>query len=252
MLNVLQVIEKRTVPPLDNALLEKVSGACQSIGSQILTAFEGEQRTIFQDLCLYTTEQNINRADPTISSSFSALIPITMLFGTGVLIQLILVRDHLYLRKIRLSLRRILSLLDRTRTHRRTVAIAPPARSSTNATLEPVSPTQDRKENESRDLFYHPLRFSPAHAPLPPDVLYRMEMSKMSTTSERKSDTGVELDHSPSIGKRKALSENDAEDDVKDDVAEESAKDDEESEGYSRPRKKRKATFHSQTITQPA
>ena len=248
MLSVLQIIEKRTISSLDNALLEEVAGACQSIGSQILTAFEGEQRAIFQDLCIYTTEQNINRADPKISSPFSALIPITMLFGTGVLIQLILVRDHPrlvrvrhhpYLRKIRLSLRQILSLVDCTWTRRRTVAvaIAHPARSSTVATLEQVSPTQDQ-----------PVQTSPAFAPLPPDVIYRMVLP---TTSEWKSDIGVELDHSPSRTKRKALSEKDAEDDV-DDNAEDDAEDDEKSEGYSHPRKKRKATFCSQTITQPA
>lgn len=257
MLSVLQIIEKRTVPSLDNALLENVAGACQSIGAQILSALEGEQRAIFQDLCNYTTEQNITRVDPTIARSPSALIPITML-GTGALIGLILMRDypHLviircdqYWRTIRLWLRPVLSLVDCMRSHRRTIAIAHPARSSAIASLEQVSPTRDRTEKKSRDQSYQPIQLSPAHAPLPPDVLYNIEVS---TTSEWKSGTGIELDRSPSITKRKALLENDVEDDVEDDSGNNvkyGVKDDEKSEEDLRPRKKRKTNFPSQTVT---
>jgi len=72
MLSILLKIEKRPDPILDDDLSWTVAKACQTIGSQIFTALEGEQRVVFQDLCAYVTKENINRLDQRLPVSDSA------------------------------------------------------------------------------------------------------------------------------------------------------------------------------------
>ncbi|KAL9591421.1 MAG: hypothetical protein Q9179_007740, partial [Wetmoreana sp. 5 TL-2023] len=71
MLDVLLMLEKDTIPPLDQALLGTFTATCQRIGAQIITALEGDQRGIFQDLYARVTADNLDRAVQTVSGSVS-------------------------------------------------------------------------------------------------------------------------------------------------------------------------------------
>ena len=76
--------ERRTVPPIDIHRLRKFARTVLEIGPQLHNAFEGEQRTVFEELCTYIQEQNIQPApDETLKADMSIIVLafITALLG---------------------------------------------------------------------------------------------------------------------------------------------------------------------------
>ena len=207
MLSVLLRIEKRTIPPLDNALLGTVAEACQTIGFQFITALEGEQREIFQDLCAYITKENINRADQLLSVSnlpYSGIRSLIMLsMGLGAVSRWAVPRVYGYRRRIVTTFRPVSprALYARIRSTR--VARALPARSSR---AKQVGIAEDRKENNSHDPPNPFLQPTPAFAPLSLDDLRRTEPL---TKSEGGSHTALDLGDPPFTAKRKVSLEED-------------------------------------------
>lgn len=78
MHRVLLRIEEPPFPQLDHALLEVVAEACERIGSNITAAFEGEQRRVFQDLCLQIAGQGV-QYQPVPDAARSNVIPLVAL-----------------------------------------------------------------------------------------------------------------------------------------------------------------------------
>jgi hypothetical protein len=207
MLSVLLNIEKRPILPLDNALLGTVAGACQTIGSQIITALEGEQRGIFQDLCAYITEENINRVDQILPVSDSAWSDYRLLMiecmGFGLVSQYAVTKVYRSRRRIGITFRLVSPRALYARIRHTKVATALAARRST---VKQVTIAEDRKENDSYNPSHPSLTLSPAFAPLPLDDLCRMGPS---TGSEGAGHIVIDSNDPPSTAKRNASPDGD-------------------------------------------
>ena len=202
MLSVLLDIEKRPIPPLDNALLGTVAGACQTIGPQIITALEGEQRGIFQDLCAYITEENISRVDQILPVSDSAWsnyrLFIIQCIGFGLVSRFAVTKVYRSRRRIGILFRPVSPRALYARIRYTKIATALAARRSM---VKQVTIAEDRNENESHDPSHPFLILTPAFAPLPLDDLCRMGPS---TESEGAGHIAIDANDPRSTAKRKA------------------------------------------------
>ena len=207
MLSVLLRIEKRTIPPMDSALLETVAGACQKIGSQIITALEGEQRGMFQHLCAYVTEENIHPADqilPLSDSGWSDRNSLMILFmGLGAVSGWAVPQLYGYRRRIARPFRRVSPRALYTRIRRTKVATGLPARS---VTAKKEGTADDGKENDLHDPSYPFLQTDPVLPPLSLNDLRKMESSMKSKGGGH---TTIDSDDPPPKAKQEASPEDD-------------------------------------------
>lgn len=111
MLRVLLSIEEPTFPHIDltrfdHDLLEFVAGACDTIGPQIAAAFEGEQRRVFQELCLQIAREGIQYHPSVPDAARSNLTSLMVLSTLGAGCLFVLVSSRLIYRRIRRTPRR--------------------------------------------------------------------------------------------------------------------------------------------------
>ncbi|KAL9633900.1 MAG: hypothetical protein Q9164_004416 [Protoblastenia rupestris] len=166
---------------MDIAFLETVAGACQKIGSQIITALEGEQRGIFQHLCAYITEENIHPADQILSLSDSAWSDwnylMILFMGLGAVSGWAVPQLYGHRRRIARPLRRVSprALYARIRRTKSTTGLP-----SRNVTAKQEKTAEDSKKNDLHDPSYRFLQTNPAFPPLSLNDLRRIESSMKS------------------------------------------------------------------------
>lgn len=229
MLSVLLDIEKRQIPPLDDTLLGTVAGACQTIGSQILTALEGKQRDVFQELCAYITKENIEIL-PVSDPTWPLIIK---LIGLGIVSHLVVTTVWRYRRRIGIPFRLVARVwrkrrrigipfqpVSRVWRNRRRIGI--PCRLAlvqalctriqhTKMLLAPSSTAsqlpmaKNGEDVESNIPLYPSLQLSPAFAP---DYFYG---TMPSTESEGLRQIATDSNNPPFKAKRKASPEDDEE-----------------------------------------
>lgn len=161
-----------------------------------MIAVFGEQRGIFQDLCAYITEENINRVDQIHPVSDSAWSNYRLLMikciGFGLVSRFAVTKVYRSRRRIGIPFRLASPRALCARIRHTKIATALAARRST---VKQVTIAEDRKENNSYNPSQPFFLLSPAFPPLSLDDLCRMGPS---TESEGGGHIAIDSSDPPS------------------------------------------------------